>query len=634
MKKAVKHFGFLVFIAVIGLILAGCGSLRVIMSAITIRSEHNLSTIRLGGTIRFTVSGQVTWIVSSTSDGSGAVADGTFITQNGVLTVSIHETVIVLYVIAISSDGERSDTKQIRIVNVTGVSVTPVNELAVAGREIQFRAQVTGTNNPDNFVTWSVNSNAAGTGAVTQGTRINANGVLAVAPNESLQTLYVTATSLVDPSVSGTVPVRIVVPTVTSVVVSPANQSVSSGRTLQFSAAVSGTYDPDTRVTWRVSSNIAGTGAVTQGTSISNNGMLTVAPNETISTLYVIATSAFDTSKFGNVAVGILIPIVTGVVVSPANLSVSAGSSIQFSAAVTGTNDPSPAVTWSVSSNAAGTGAVTSGTSINNNGLLTIGTGEPARALYIFATSVADPRRSGSVPVIVTAAPPAPVEPPPPVVSPPTVTAVTVNPSSITSSVNSTIQFNASVTGLNNPSTTVTWRVSSNAAGTGAVTPGTSINNNGVLTIGANETLSTLYVFATSTANTSISGSAAVTVNVPVTPPTTPPPTTPPPVSPPTITPPTVTSVTVNPIATTTPTNRTVQFSAMVMGANNPSTTVTWSVSRNADGTGAVTSGTSINANGLLTIAASESATILYVRATSTANTSVFGLSAVTISSN
>jgi len=629
MDKTKKRFIFFIIAAIMCLALVGCGTIRVIFSAVTIRSDHNLSSIRLGGTLRFSASVQVTWIVSSTSDGSGAVSEGTFITQNGVLTVSIHETITVIYVIAISTDGERSDVKQVRVVNVNAVTVTPANQTAVAGRNAQFRAEVTGTNNPDNVVTWTVSSNAAGTGAVISGTSINANGQLTVAPNESIQTLYVRATSVVDPSVSGNVPVRVVVPTVTGVSVSPMNQAVTSGQTLQFSATVTGTYEPDPRVTWRVSSNAAGSGAVTQGTSISATGLLTVAPNETLSTLFVIATSVFDQSRSGSVQVGVIIPIVTGVVVSPANASIPAGSSLQFTASVTGTNNPSTAVTWRVSTNAAGTGAVTQGTSIDANGILTVSPNETARTLYIFATSVANTARSGSVPVnISAAAPPPPEPPPPPVVTPPNVTAVTVNPSTITTTPSSTVQFSATVTGTNNPSTAVTWRVSSNAAGTGAVTAGTNINSGGLLTIAAGETSGTLYVFATSTANTSISGSATVTVNVPATPPP------PPPVSPPTITAPTVTSVTVNPIATTTPTNRTVQFSAMVMGANNPSTTVTWSVSRNADGTGAVTSGTSINANGLLTVAANESATILYVRATSTVNTSIFGLSAVTISSN
>jgi hypothetical protein len=66
-----------------------------------------------------------------------------------------------------------------------------------------------------------------------------------------------------------------------------------------------GNYNPDSTVTWRVSSNAAGTGAVASGTMINANGLLTVAANETATTLYVIATSVADTSKSGSVTVTI-----------------------------------------------------------------------------------------------------------------------------------------------------------------------------------------------------------------------------------------------------------------------------------------------------------------------------------------
>jgi hypothetical protein len=70
----------------------------------------------------------------------------------------------------------------------------------------------------------------------------------------------------------------------------------------------------------------------------------------------------------------------------------------------------------------------------------------------------------------------------------------------------------ATVTGTNNPATTVTWRVSSNAAGTGAVRAGTTINANGLLTVASNETATTLHVIATSTADPGRSGSTTVRV--------------------------------------------------------------------------------------------------------------------------
>ncbi|MCL2480635.1 MAG: hypothetical protein FWF38_02875, partial [Spirochaetaceae bacterium] len=382
------------------------------------------------------------------------------------------------------------------------------------------------------------------------------------------------ASSVVDPSKFTTIPIGVVIPIVTGVAVTPPNQSITSGSTLQFNAAVTGTNNPDPTVTWRVSSNVAGNGAVTAGTNINANGLLTSAPNETSPVLYIFATSVANPAISGSAYVTVIIPIVTGVVVSPPTQSAAKGTTLQFVASVTGSNNPSNAVTWRVSSNASGTGAVTAGTNINANGLLTIASNETAQILYILATSVANPARFGNASVTVTASASAPTTKPAgtggPVVNPaptkpsattpdttapaptkpsvttpdttapaatnpsvttpgtttpaatnpsvttpvstPTVTNVTVASSTLSTRTNTTVQLSSSVIGNNNPNTAVTWKVSSNAAGTGAVAPGTSISSNGLLTVAPNEWATALYVFATSVADPTKSGSATVTI--------------------------------------------------------------------------------------------------------------------------
>ncbi|MCL2265180.1 MAG: hypothetical protein FWC22_03960, partial [Treponema sp.] len=602
MNKPNKHFTLVFLSVLIFVVLSGCASL---ITRVSISSYGNLSSVLLGGSISFRASGrEIVWTVSSRSDGTGAVADGTFITSNGVLTVAYNETALIIYVIATSARDDVSAVRQVRVVTVSGVNITPANQVIPLGRSAQFRAQVLGNNQPDHAVTWRVSSNASGTGSVMSGTSINSDGTLSVSANETFRTLYVIATSVVDPRVSNLVSVTVVVPTVTSVSVGPVNQSVRAGSVIQFSASVTGMYDPVSTVTWNVSSNAAGTGVVTPGTSIRPNGLLTVSNNESLSVLYVIATSTYDPSKSGSVVVSVIRPIVNSVIVSPSNQAISAGSIIQFNAQVFGTNDPSTEVTWRVSSNAAGTGTITAGTGISANGLLTVSPNETATMLYIFATSVFDPTKSGSVIITVTPAVTVPVTPTLPVV-----TSVSVSPPSRTMNTNESLQFTAVVTGTNNPGTAVTWRVSSNAAGTGAVTAGTSVNANGFLTVSANETRTTLYVIATSTADTTKSGIATVTVNMP----------------------PAVTGITVSPATHTMGTGETRQFTAAVTGTNNPGTAVTWRVSSNAVGTGAVTAGTSISANGLLTVSASETRTTLYVIATSTADTTKTGSATVTV---
>jgi hypothetical protein len=90
----------------------------------------------------------------------------------------------------------------------------------------------------------------------------------------------------------------------------------------------------------------------------------------------------------------------------------------------------------------------------------------------------------------------------------------------------------------------------------------------------------------------------------------------------------------VNPASLIAQTNRTIQFEAIVLGTNNPSTNVIWRVSSNAAGTGPVMMGTNINANGLLTIVANETARELYVFATSVENPAITGTAVVTVRSN
>jgi hypothetical protein len=88
---------------------------------------------------------------------------------------------------------------------------------------------------------------------------------------------------------------------------------------------------------------------------------------------------------------------------------------------------------------------------------------------------------------------------------------------------------------------------------------------------------------------------------------------------------PVVSGVTVSPQTDTLAKGGQRKFTAVVEGTGGPSQEVTWSVEGNND------SGTAIDVNGLLTVAAEENAAALTVRATSKANTSKSGIASVTI---
>lgn len=86
-----------------------------------------------------------------------------------------------------------------------------------------------------------------------------------------------------------------------------------------------------------------------------------------------------------------------------------------------------------------------------------------------------------------------------------TVTSVTVSPASAAVQKGNTRQFTAMVRGTNNPAQTVSWAVTGGKTGTG-------ISNAGLLTVASDETAAALTVTATSTADTTKSGTATVTV--------------------------------------------------------------------------------------------------------------------------
>jgi hypothetical protein len=178
------------------------------------------------------------------------------------------------------------------------------------------------------------------------------------------------------------------------------------------------------------------------------------------------------------------------------------------------------------------------------------------------------------------------------------VSGVTISPASASVARGGTRTFTAIVIGTKNPAQTVIWTVDGGAAETG-------ITTNGLLIVALNETATTLTVRATSTMNTTKSGTATITISGEAT----------------------VSDVTIDPPIVAIIKGKTQQFTANVTGINNPAQTVTWTV----QGGGA---GTSITANGLLTVDANESSTTLTVKATSTVNTGKSGVATVIVQSS
>ena len=349
------------------------------------------ATVEAGETQEFTakVTGtgdydkSVTWTVTGSSN------EGTTISATGLLTVAAGETATTLTVTATANgDKTKSATATVTVTQpatITGVTVYPAAATVEAGKTQQFTAEVEGTGDVSQKVTWSVSGSNAGT-------TISTTGLLTVAANETAEELTVTATAVGDGTTYGTAKVTVTQPaTITGVTVTPATATVEAGETQQFTAEVEGTGNFREEVTWSVSGSNA-------GTTISENGLLTVATGETATTLTVTATATAvgNSDKSATATVTVTQPAtITGVTVDPAAATVEAGETQQFTATVSGTGSVSKEVTWSVTGSNAGT-------TISENGLLTVATDETAATLTVTATAVGNSDKSATATVTVT----------------------------------------------------------------------------------------------------------------------------------------------------------------------------------------------------------------------------------------
>ena len=252
-----------------------------------------------------------------------------------------------------------------------------------------------------------------------------------------------------------------------------------------------------------------------------------------------------------------------GVMVTPETATVEKGKTQQFTATVVGQGEFDRTVTWSVIGGA--------GTSVDANGLLTVGKNETAKTLKVRATSNADNKPFGEATVTVK--------------EPTAVAGVTVKPNTATVGKGKTQAFAATVSGTGDFNKTVEWSVIGGHEGT-------SIDANGKLTVADNETAKTLTVKATAKGDKTKSAEATVTVkeSAPVVEAT-------------------VTGITVTPKNATVKQGKTQKFTADVKGTGDFDKTVTWTVIGGHEGT-------SIDADGKLTVADNETAKTLTVKAT------------------
>jgi len=191
-------------------------------------------------------------------------------------------------------------------------------------------------------------------------------------------------------------------PVVSSVLVGPASVTITKGTTQQFKAVVSGTWNPSQSVTWRLKGykGDAVESPLSSGTTISAAGLLTVAADETCNIIIVTAVSTVDTTKSGYGTAAIVAPAagtISSVLVGPASVTITKGTTQQFKAVVSGSGTPSQSVTWSLKGykGDAVESPLSSGTTISAAGLLTVAADETCNIIIVTAASTVDTTKSG-----------------------------------------------------------------------------------------------------------------------------------------------------------------------------------------------------------------------------------------------
>ena len=462
-----------------------------------------------------------------------------------------------------------------------------------------FTATVTNTSNT--AVSWSVNGVPSGNAAV--GTITTSGVYTAPADLPSPAVVQVTATSQAAPTISGSANETIVSDIVLAL--SPGVASVELGATQAFHATLSSAGHPDATIRWSVNgaSCPAACGTVDGSGNYTAPQILPAPASVTLT-----AQSAADPSKQVSAAITITSNF-TLVLSAPTNVSVNETAIIVATLTPVPGSNPSTALSWALS------GAGCSGSSCGTLSGITAqsGGGSPVADS---ATYTAPPAAPAPATVIVTVTPQAD----PTKAAQATLTiqqgvVVSVSPSTSTLAINHRVTLTAQVAGSTN--TTVNWNVNGVAGGNATLGQICVVASNPCQPVatasagqvdfvapGAVPSPNPVSATAVSAADSTRSGSAAITVISHVV-------------------------VSVLPASVTLPPQAVQGFSASVLGTSNQS--VTWQVS----GTGCAAAGAcgTIDANGVYTAPASApTPDALQVVATSADDTTQSADANVTIS--
>ena len=268
--------------------------------------------------------------------------------------------------------------------NVESVVLTSTKNSLKQGESMQLVSNVMGINLPSQEVIWTISGNT------DSNTTISDKGILSVSLNEKAKQITVTVTSVADntKSASLTITIEEIVPVINGIAITPSVASTACGQSCQFNAVVFGFYNPSQSVIWSISGNKS------SNTKIDSNGLLTISNNETSKQITVKAVSSADKTITASVTVDIMQIKITSTV-DNVTVTMETGETQHLKAVVTGTNNPSQNVVWSVSGNNS------ENTVISDSGEITIGKDETSALIIVKAVSAEDSSKYGEFAISV-----------------------------------------------------------------------------------------------------------------------------------------------------------------------------------------------------------------------------------------
>lgn len=482
-------------------------------------------SVSLGNTIQFTAS--VTgasdtsignWLLnglpsSTSSDNLGTltVIDATHAAYTAPLQIPGEPITIT----AVSNANPlKSASTTVTVTASTGnavVTVAPNNATLFSTSSAQvFTASVAGV--ADTSVSWTLDGTAGGNSTIGTIQPGNNNTVTYTPPASIVASSQVT---LKAESVTGGLPGTATInlepnaPPKIVVTVTPSQANVVVGATQQYSASVPGVQNQT--VTWQVNHLVGGNLSTTG--SIDVNGNFTApATIPSPATVEIEAVSNQDGKTTGTATATIVAAPVIQVALTPLSASVQAGLEQQFTATVTGTNDPG--VSFAVNGEVGGDstiGTISGNLPVGNVTIATYlapATVPTPSSVQITAISAADGVTTSPAATVTITSPPPPIQ-------------VDLTPTTQTLIVGQSQIFTAVVT--NTPTYTVSWALSGqNCSG---LTCGTIVDNGtnpASATYTAPQTMPTpnnnVTVTATATADSSSQATATVTVEPNLTP--------------------------------------------------------------------------------------------------------------------